>query len=125
MTWDWWQPQPSTVADASGSVRWLERIFTFVRPQEVQAFLSANSHLIQLLFEARRQVSRYFGQDAPVFLEVVSDPESANDKQLFALVGTSLSPQEALGTLDRLDQDWWLDVSDQSHGNLVVDVKFL
>jgi hypothetical protein len=106
-------------------MRSLERIFTFVRPQEVRGYLSVNSSLIPLLLATLEQISRYFGQDAPVFLEVISDPESAGDKQLFVLAGTSLSSQEAFDALNRLDQEWWLGVSAQAHGHLVVDVTFL
>lgn len=124
-TSNWLQPRMSTVADVSSIIRPLESIFTFVRPPEVKAFLSDNSYLIPLLFDAREQLSRYFGQNAPVFLEVVSDPGSAGDSQLFALVETSMSPQEAFNALDRLDQYWWLDAGVQSRGNLEIDVKFL
>jgi hypothetical protein len=123
-TLSWQQPRMSTVGDMSKVIRSLEPFFTFVSPSDVYAFLSDRPYLIPLLVDARKQISTYFGRGVPVYLEIVSDPEYSNDKQMFALVSTSKSPDEAFNALDRLDHDWWLAAGAQARGNLEIDVKF-
>jgi len=103
----------------------LEQLYTFRRPEEVIEFLQAHPFLVPLLEEARSQIARYFGLSPKVILEVVTDPEAENDRELFALVQTTLAADEALCCLDRLDQEWWLDASDQAHCLLNIDVEFI
>jgi hypothetical protein len=103
----------------------LEQRYTFRRPEEVMEFLQAHPFLVPLLEEARGQIRQYFGPSPEVVLEVVTDPEAENDRERFALVQTTLAADEALCCLDRLDQEWWLDASDQAHCLLNIDVEFI
>lgn len=107
------------------AIQSLEQLYIFRRPEEVSEFLEAHPFLVPLLEEARGQIAQYFGPSSEVVLEVVTDPEAENDRELFALVQTTLSADEALPGLDRLDQEWWLDASDQAHCLLNIDVEFV
>lgn len=91
----------------------LGQLYTFRRPEEVFGFLQAHPFLVPLLVEACGKIAEYFGPSPEIILEVVTDPEAENDRELFALVRTGLSPDEALSRLGRLDQEWWLDASSQ------------
>ena len=129
------QPASSAVIERTGSVsteadqaRLLGEVgtrYALRRPEEVTAFLRAYPHLVPLLIEAAEVVPRYFEPDAPLVLEVVTDPEEDGlPPELFALVQTALDPDEALARIDRLDDDWWLDVSPDGPGTLVVSLEY-
>lgn len=121
----WQQAGASTVYIPRIEIRLLERLYIFREPKEVSRFLEDNPFLILLLLEAYGQIERYFEPYPQVFLEVVTDPEASDDHELFALIYTSLTPNEALDRLDRFDRDWWLDASRISQGKLCIDVGFL
>ena len=102
----------------------LEQLYTFRRPEEVSEFLRDHSFLVPLLLEAHGKIEQYFGSSSEVILEVITDPEAEDDHELFALVPTNLSPDEALSHLDRFDQEWWLDASSQAHCLLNIDLEY-
>ena len=96
------------------------------RPEEVTAYLRTYPHLVPVLIEAAEVVPRYFEPDAPLVLEVATDPEADDPvPQLFALIETRLDPEVAADRLDRLDEDWWLDHSPAGPGVLDLDVEFV
>ncbi len=107
------------------NIRSLEQLYTFRKPQQVSSFLQAHSFLVPLLFEAYIQIEQHFRSNPQVFLQVVTDPEAADDRELFIFIGTNLPPDEALDRLDRLDEEWWFDAMDSSKGGLCIDVEFL
>lgn len=82
-------------------------------------------YLLPLLVEAHKKVAEYFELPAKPILEVISDPESEGDQQLFLLIPTYHAPQQALFRLDQLDQEWWLDVLPQARGKMTIDVEYL
>jgi len=102
----------------------LGQLYTFRRPQEVSQFLDTHPFLVPLLVEAHAKVAEYFGPSPDVVLEVVSDPEAENDRELFAFIRTTLPSDEALSKLDRLDQEWWLEASFRARCRLNIDVEF-
>jgi hypothetical protein len=109
------EPSPST----------LEKLYFFRRPSEVKEFLEASPFLKPLLVEAYERIGNCFGPKPEVVLEVVTDPEADDDRQLFAFIQTSLPSEQALDKLDRLDDDWWLDAADRSEGKLCLHVEFV
>jgi len=121
----WQQAGASTVYIPRIEIRLLERLYIFRETQEVSRFLEDNPFLVLLLLEAYGQIDRYFGPYPRVFLEVVTDPEAPEDRELFALIYTGLTPDEALDRLDHFDRDWWLDASHTAQGKLCIDVEFL
>ena len=99
--------------------------YAFRRPEEVADYLRRYPHLAPLLLEAAEVIPRYFGADAPLVLEVFTDPEGeADDRELFAIVQTTLGVDEANERFDRLLEDWWLDRSPDGPGVLVIDMEF-
>ncbi len=106
------------------AIKSFERLYAFRRPEEVRQFLEAYPFLTSLLREAHDKIGDYFGPQTAVTLEVVTDPEAMEDRELFAFIHTNLPSQEALDRLERLDQDWWLEASDRSEGRLCIHVEF-
>jgi hypothetical protein len=102
----------------------LGQLYTFRRPEEVSGFLRAHPFLIPLLLEAHSKIVQCFGPSPEVVLEVVTDPEAMDDRELFAFIRSSLPPDEALGKLDKLDKEWWLDEADRAEGNLCIHLEF-
>jgi hypothetical protein len=77
-----------------------------------------------VLFEAYSKIEEYFQPMLQPVLEVVTDPEE-DSKELFALVRTKLSPDEALRRLERFDQVWWLEASPRAECLLNIDVEYI
>ncbi len=102
----------------------LDSLFDLEQPEAVTAFLRHNSDLIPLLLESRGQVGLRFGE-ARMRLTLMSDPEATDDQRLYALVLTSLSPEEAERCLEKLDAEWWLDALPQARSRLTIDVEYL
>jgi hypothetical protein len=121
----WQETGVSTVRTFESEIRLLERLYTFRGRAEVSWFLEKYPFLVPLLMEAYSKFGNYFGPYPRAFLEIVIDPEVPDDRELFALVCTSLMPDEALDRLDRFDRDWWLDASQTTQGKLCIDVEFL
>lgn len=116
---------PALAPDPTEPLTRLAQHYTFRRPAEVTAFLHEHPNLSAVLFEALAVIPRYFGDDAPLFLEVFTDPEAEPaTRELFVIVQTTVEPDEALARLDRLDEEWWLDASPDGSGILVISIEF-
>jgi hypothetical protein len=105
-------------------LRRLEEIYSLRDAAAVKRFLHARPQLVEVLLEARVHLQRYFGPDPQVALEVVSDPETEDLKELFAYIHTSLPVDEALARLDKLDEDWFLAQLDRVDGQFNFNLEF-
>ena len=101
----------------------IERMYILRNSQTVTSFLEQHPFLVSLLGETHQKIQDYFPQ-APVFLEVVSDPEAVHDLQLVASVGTDLAVDTAFDKLKQFDHEWFLGVLDQARGVFYVNVEF-
>lgn len=101
----------------------LERLFIFNKPIEVKRFLLTHDSLITTLFKAYKQSERVFGENmVGVFLEFYRDPEE-DVEGLSAIIKTKLSPELSLDLLDQFDEEWWLDVDDETRAILSIMVR--
>jgi hypothetical protein len=104
----------------------LERMYGFRNRRDVMNFIREHPFLLPLLLEARPAIERHFGREARVVLEVLIDPEDHPAQPvLYACVQTHLSAKEASRLLDQFDEDWWLDASENAHGELCMTVDFV
>lgn len=82
-----------------------------VGTEGVGRFLARNTHLVPVLLEIADVLPAYFGPKHPLSLKKVQDPEDGSDRdgdgELFAKVGISLPPVEALARLRAFDRAWW------------------
>jgi hypothetical protein len=124
MTAGWQEPGLSLVRASELQFALLEQRCLFRRRDEVIRFLKVYPFLVPLLLEACDKIAEYFAAFSGVVLEVITDPEAENDRELFAFIRTSLPPVEAFDGLDRLDEEWWLDASDKAKGKLCIHVEF-
>lgn len=102
----------------------IEQLYTLREPPEVISFLAKHPYLPALLLEAYPNIQRHF-PDAPAFLEVFSDPESAGHRELFLAIGTTLDADAAYEGIQRFNQDWWLKQARRSNGFLTISVEFI
>ncbi|MGH2534211.1 MAG: hypothetical protein ACRDJW_18235 [Thermomicrobiales bacterium] len=77
----------------------------------VRAYLDEHPEVIPALVEASRLLPHSFGMNAAIVLDVLTDPEEPDATNLFALIRTSLEPNEALPLLDDFNERWWRPVS--------------
>jgi len=93
--------------------------------KEIIPFLIEHIEIVPILQEARTIIKNYFNKSSLV-LEVVTDPEEEKDSRiLFIYIQTNLSPNDALSKLEKLDEDWWLDVSKEIGELMCLHVEYL
>jgi hypothetical protein len=90
----------------------------------VGIFLQEHQEIVSLLNDAYKEVRKYFASE-DLKLDLVSDPEIAGDKQLFAYIFTALPVIDALKKLDEFDEQWWLDRVDRANGLLNFNLRFV
>ncbi len=98
--------------------RELGNIYTIDNPREIKDFLLSNDCLMEILFEAPEHIYRIFGQ-VPIHLELHKDPEEGWD-ELFIVIKSSYSAEEALRLENRLAEEWFLDRIRDTKGKLNV-----
>jgi len=103
----------------------IEKNFELKNKEKVKSFLQKNQFLLSLVLEAEKKIKNIFGADARLRLEVVEDPESVDEEELFAVVRTTRSEADASERLHRLDEEWWLEASRQTRCKLNIDVQLV
>jgi hypothetical protein len=92
-------------------------------PEVLNKYLEENSFLIPLINEASAKLVEYFGPETPQILQVVYHPDDGSC-ELFLYVKPDLPVSEAIATLDRFDEDWWLDAMDRSNFQMVIKIGY-
>jgi len=103
----------------------LEEFYQFRDHTAISSFLRGNQFLIDLLFEAYYKIQDVFGRNTQVALELFADPEGEAAEELFVLIMTGLSPDEAASALGSLDEEWWLEASSEARCLLNLDVEMV
>jgi len=89
---------------------------------DIARFLSEHPYLSAVLGEAIPHLRRVFGS-APVRLLVHTDPEDGFE-ELFGIVIVSASPEAALSSLARFDDEWFNEASTKTRCKLNFTVGF-
>ena len=92
------------------------------RSPEVQEFIQQHHGLDEFLETAAKQVTRYFGRDARLRLELVTFPDSGY-KRLYLFAKTDDLAHD-ITALDRLDDEWLLDAQPNDDLELTVGIDF-
>jgi hypothetical protein len=92
-------------------------------PTVLKEYLEENRFLIPLINEASAKLVEYFGEETPQILQVVYHPDDGS-RELFLYVKPDLPVSEAIATLDRFDEDWWLDAMDRSNFQMVIKIGY-
>jgi len=105
----------------------IEQQYTLIDRDRVLDFLGIHSYLMPILVGAHERVTAEF-PGSRLFLRVATDPDSMepdNANRLVTSIATDLEPLEAIGRLDRIDDDWWLAILPSTQGKLILDLEFV
>ena len=102
----------------------LEQVYIFREKVEILQFLEERQFLIPLIKDAYTNIRNYFPV-SDLFLEVVIDPEIANERQLVIFIAIKENAEGASEALDKLDEDWWMDTMDRAQGSLCITLEFI
>lgn len=105
-------------------LRVLERLYILRREDEVIKFLVGDPFLFPLLPEAYDKIRNYFEESSKVSLEVVTDPEVAEDQELLISIHTKLPPDEAFKRLLQFDEEWWLNTPADARKKICIDLDY-
>lgn len=103
----------------------LSSLYHLEEPDLIAEFVQQNSFLVELLAEAPRHLNSVFGADTELALQLSQDPEDVDSRELFINILTTLSAQDAFPLLERLDDEWWLDVSGRVDGKLNIRLRYV
>lgn len=121
---NWREEGPSSTPwEQERLIERLERLYTFRDYVLVSRFLRENPFLLDLLLEAHDEIREYFASNLQVGLEVFTDPEAEDSRQLVALIRTDLPLQEEVDRLDAFYEGWWLDALPRAQYKLHIDLK--
>lgn len=110
-------------APSKADAQFLEQLYSFRKTTETLHFLEKNSFLVPLLRDAYYNIHNYFPY-SELFLEVVADPEAADEKQLVVFIAVKHKRSDASLALDQLDEDWWLDAMERAQDKLCITLEF-
>lgn len=81
-------------------------VYTFRDRETVRDFLRSHPQLNDILMEAQRPLRHRFGPSVKVTLDVIDDPDMSGHRQMFGVILTSLSIDEAFDRLQALRREW-------------------
>lgn len=101
----------------------LTRRFSITDAEAVESYLKAHTRLPLLLVQAADELEQRF-PNSELELDVFHDPEIEGADELFVYVKTSLPVNEALAKLDAFDDEWFLEIDQQSGHVFNVNLRF-
>ena len=113
----------SEVTDLRAEMTLLLSDYGVSNDSNLPEFLAEHPDLFALLHETRQKIREYFGSDAKAQLDLTSDPDDRSSRELFLRIISKLRTKDALRILDRLDEEWWLNASLASQGNMNITVE--
>jgi hypothetical protein len=108
------------VSQKKGSVQ-LEKQYTLRQRAEVCAILAGHPYVVELLLEAAPVLEAHFPA-APLFLELVTDPETAGQR-ILVLAAIALPIEQSLAKLEEFDDAWWLANVARAQGKVCIDTE--
>lgn len=93
----------------------------------VEAYLRANPGLLDYVEESAARIAKIFPEsDLYLAVELDEDDEGgdAAQEKLFLLIEAPADLGDALGLLERLDEEWSVDVCEATGDRLVIDLKY-
>jgi hypothetical protein len=106
-------------------INFMAREYEVRNPQEVGKFLRDNLFLFDLLKVIPGQIAKFFGKNAKLALELLSEPDFPSSRELFVLVLTDDSAEKARPKMDRFDQKWWLENLEKANCKLNVSLEYV
>lgn len=99
-------------------INYLKNHYLFEEPEVIKRFLIINPDLTDILIEAYFIIKKIWG-DLPIYLELHRDPEEGWE-ELFIVIKSSYSPEEARSLMNKLEEEWYLDIMDKVGNKLCI-----
>jgi len=74
-------------------------------------------NLLPILLQAPEEIQRVFGDDIVLELDLHADPEE-DYRELFIVIKTHCSPEEAMRLERKLFNEWFIDIMDKTNHKL-------
>jgi tetratricopeptide (TPR) repeat protein len=103
----------------------ISSLFVFQNPAQIVTFVFENQFLLELLREASKRIHDIFGPDTQLSLRLWRDPDYEEAQTLYIEILTKLSADDAFPLLERLDDEWWIDASEQASGKLNIKLQYV
>lgn len=108
----WIDPTTATTLTTQDVLARIRIEFAFRNEIDALAQLSQSPNIASALLDALPTIEALFGRDTTVLLDVVRNPENpAEEPTLFALIQTSLEPDEARPLMRQFREAWWNEAS--------------
>lgn len=109
---------------SAGSLGILEDLYSWEDDALVRRLLVEHPETHDPLIHAATLIPRYFGASAYLSLRAAHEVDGDGPPTLLATIHTTQSPTQALDSLDRFDDDWWLDAMPNLHDVLSFGLRF-
>ncbi|HIP90110.1 MAG TPA: hypothetical protein EYH22_00985 [Candidatus Nanopusillus sp.] len=93
----------------------MEQLYIFTQSNEIRDYILSNEFLIPLLLEAFEKIYEIFGE-VPLYLELHRDPEGWDE--LFIVIKTSGTPEQLIALENKLIDEWFIHILDDTKGKL-------
>jgi len=87
--------------------------------EKIISFIKEYPFLLSILLEAPREVKRIFGENVPLGLELHHDPE-ADFEELFIVIKSTCSAEKARELMDKLGEEWFLNLIELTNNKLSI-----
>lgn len=101
----------------------IRKLYKVKNPDEVREFLLTHPHLVDLLREIPEKASQFFPANKGIMLEHKVDPEEGYE-ELFVFILIDQSPDDAIETMFRFDEEWWLHQPASRLMDICVDTRY-
>jgi hypothetical protein len=110
--------------ECDAKISQIKEIYHFRNPSEIDDYIYSNRSLLIdfLLTEAPLKIREFFPK-AKLELELFTNPEATEYKELFICIKNDLGPKEAIKQLNKLDMEWWLDICNKYNGKLCITLN--
>jgi len=85
----------------------------------IREFVKDHSYLLPILKTAKDKIISVFGEKVRIFLELHHDPEE-DFEELFIVIKSLFSAKEARRLMNKLDNEWFLQILDKTQGKLSI-----
>ncbi|MCC7339921.1 MAG: hypothetical protein IT170_02455 [Bryobacterales bacterium] len=115
------------MTDETGErIRELHWIYRCEDPPTVEGFLRANPDLLPYVEQSEARIAKHFPKSN---LRLVVEHDEGEDgspaaEKLFILIEASGETADALDRLEKLDEDWSVDVCEATDDRLVIDLSY-
>lgn len=120
-----WSEEDGSVTSVSNSdFALLSGLYRQRLSTEVRRYLTLRRPLVMLLFRAYQEVRKCFPSNR-LSLELVEDPDDPEFEQLVLGIFSEDPVADTLARLERLDQEWWLDVDVPENSDLCITTIYV